>query len=132
MRTKIEQETAERLIPDAASRPAERPVEEATWARRQARRASFRILLPFLIAVALGVVHRVDGVLGATRDLRDLAARTVPSEGGGPPETISHLAHRLAEEVYGDKHDEEVAARYESLVRVVAKEMDRLGGKLDS
>jgi hypothetical protein len=127
MRTKIEQETAEHPILAPASRQME---EETAWARRQARRASFRVLLPFLIAIALGIGHRIDGVLGATRELEGLAARTVPVT-GGPPETISRLAHRLAEEVYGEKHDEETAARYESLVRVVAKEMDRVGGKLD-
>jgi hypothetical protein len=130
MRTKIEQETAEHPILGPASRPATERATEVDWARRQARRASFRVLLPFLIAAALAAGHRIDGVLGATRDLRGLAARTVPA-GDGPPETISHLAHRLAEEVYGDEHDEEVSSRYESLVRVVAKEMDRLGGSLD-
>lgn len=104
---------------------------EAAWARRQARRASFRVLLPFLIAATLGIFHRIDGVLGAAEELKGIAARTVPAAGGGPPETISQLAHRLAGEVYGENHDEEGAARYESLVRVVAKEMNRLGGRLD-
>ncbi|MES1241886.1 MAG: hypothetical protein ABUT39_09735 [Acidobacteriota bacterium] len=127
MRTKIEQETAEHPILAPASRQM---AEEAAWARRQALRASFRVLLPFLLAAALGAVNRIDGVLKATHELEGLAARTVPPD-GGPPETISHLAHRLAEEVYGEKHDEEAADRYESLVRVVAKEMDRAGGKLD-
>jgi hypothetical protein len=39
---------------------------------------------------------------------------------------VSILAHRLAEEVYGKDHDEKVAERYEALVRVVAKELDRI------
>lgn len=123
MRTKIEQETAER--------PATTDlVTEAAWARRQARRASFWVLFPFLIAVVLGAGQRINGVLGATRDLEGISTRTVPAS-GGPPETISHLAERLAQEVYGEKHDEEAAARYESLVRVVAKEVGRLEGRLD-
>ncbi len=123
MRTKIEREMTGRQAPAAST-------TETAWARRQALRASFRVLLPFLIAVALGIVHRVDGVVGATRDLKAIAERTIPSP-TGPPETISHLAHRLAEEVYGERHDEEAAARYESLVRVVAKEMERLDNKID-
>jgi hypothetical protein len=131
MRTKIEQETAEHPILGPTSRGARKQEEEVAWARRQARRASFRVFLPFLIAAALGVGQRIDGVRGATRDLRGLAARTVPAP-DGPSETISRLAHRLAEEVYGEKHDEEAASRYESLVRVVAKEMDGLGNNLDS
>lgn len=126
MRTKIEQETAKRQPLDP---PMDQPIE-AAWARRQARRASFRVLLPFLIAAALGIVQRIDGVLGAAQELKGIAARTIPAA-GAPPETISQLAHRLAGEVYGENHDEEGAARYESLVRVVAKEMNRLGGRLD-
>ncbi|HEX3128201.1 MAG TPA: hypothetical protein VH394_12800 [Thermoanaerobaculia bacterium] len=125
MRTKIEQETPKRSSSDRAPDPA----AEAAWARRRARLASVRVLLPFLIAAALGVGQRINGVLGATRDLQGIAARTTSEN--GPPETISHLAHRLAQEVYGEEHDEEAAARYESLVRVVAKETNRLDGRLD-
>jgi hypothetical protein len=123
MRTKIEPEMAVR---QATTDPS----TEAVWARRQARRASFRVLLPFLLAAALGIGHRIDGVLGAVRELKGLAGRTVPTA-SGPSETISHLADRMAQEVYGERHDEETAARYESLVRVVAKEMDRLGYDID-
>ena len=71
MRTKVEQESTEIPIFNPASRQAE---EEVGWARRQARRASFRVLLPFLIAIALGIVHRIDGVFWATRDLRGTGA----------------------------------------------------------
>lgn len=122
MRTKIEQETSER--PVSAPQMAQGS-EETRWARRQALRATLVILLPFLLALAVGVGQRFYGVHGAIDDLRDLAVRTAP-QGGGPSETINDLAHRLAEEVYGEDHEEGVATRYKSLVRVVAKEMGRL------
>lgn len=127
MRTKIEQETSEHPVasPDADTAASRHQDQEVRWARRQALRATLAMLLPFLLAVAVGVGQRIYGVYGATAELRDLAVRTVP-QGGGPSETINELAHRLAVEVYGERHDEDVVSRYESLVRVVAKEMGRL------
>lgn len=123
MRTKIEQETSEFAV-----RGAEGTDGEVRQARRQALRATLVILVPFLLAVLLGISHRLDGVRSATRELVDLAVQTgLAEEGGHRP--ISELAHELAERVYGDKHDEGDAARYESLVRVIAKEVDRMEGR---
>jgi len=119
MRTKIEQESSPSLDQTAVAAQ-----EEVHWARGQARHATWAVLLPFLLAVLLGIGHRLYGAEKAVDDLRDIAIRTDPD--AGPGESISDLAHRLAKEVYGEGHDEEIAARYENLIRVVAKEMGRL------
>lgn len=129
MRTKVERETSElpvlALPPQAEAERARR--DEVRWARSQARRAAWRVLAPFLLAVLLGIGHLLFGAYDASRDLRDLAVKTLPAA-AGPIEPVSQLAHRLAVEVYGDSHDEAAALRYESLVRVVAKELDRISG----
>ena len=122
MRTKIEQERTGPSSP-ALDQTAVAAREEVGWARAQARRATWAILIPFLLAVLLGVGHRFYGVAEAIRELNDIAARTAPEM--GPPESINELARRLAEEVYGEGREKD-ASRYESLVRVVAKEMARL------
>src|SRR5689334_4511606 len=119
MRTKIEQESS-----PALDRTAVAAQEEILWARRKARHATWSVLMPFLLVVLLGIGHRIYGAEKAVEDLRDLAIRTDPD--AGPGESISDLAHRLAQEVYGEGHDEAVAAHYESLIRVVANEMGRL------
>jgi hypothetical protein len=123
MRTKIEQERTGASSP-ALERTAVAVQEEVRWAAAQARRATRSILIPFLLAVLLGIGHRLYSSGEAVRELADIAVRADPD--AGPGESISELAHRLAEEVYGKEHHEDVAARYESLVRVVAKEMARL------
>lgn len=122
MRTKIEQETT-----GLTARNPEGMDGEIRQARRRALRATLAILVPFLLAVLLGIGHRIDGVRSATRELVDIAVQTgMAEEGAHRP--ISELAHELAERVYGEKHDEEIADRYESLIRVVAKEVDRMEG----
>lgn len=116
MRTKLEHEAGSKAPPEGSP-------EEIAWARRQARRASASILLPFLLMVLLGAGLRLYGVAGATGDLTSLA-RKIDAPAGGPPEPISRLAHRLGEEVYGHEHHDEEVERYEHLVRVVANRVD--------
>ncbi len=117
-------------VEEAASRhplPPEGSPEELAWARQRARRAALTILLPFLLAVAMGLGQRFFGIFGAVGDLTQLAEKAVaPSEGA--PEPIARLAHRLAEDVYGHEHHEDQTERFENLVRVVANEVDGMKG----
>lgn len=116
MRTKLEPEANGTAPPEGS--PA-----EVAWARRQARRASRSILIPFLLMVALGVALRFYSLSGAVTDLTNLARKTDPREA---PEPISLLAHRLSEEVYGHEHHGEEVKRFEHLVRVVANRVNNI------
>ena len=114
MRTKLEHE-ANGTVPQEGS------PEEAAWARRQAKRASRTILLPFLLMVGLCLALRLFSLSGATPDLTSLAGKTAPQ---GAPEPINRMASRLAEEVYGREHHDDEVKRYEHLVRVIANRVN--------
>lgn len=114
MRTKLEHE-ANGTVPQEGS------PEEAAWARRQAKRASRTILLPFLLMVGLCLALRLFSLSGATADLTSLAGKTAPQ---GAPEPINRMASRLAEEVYGREHHDDEVKRYEHLVRVIANRVN--------
>lgn len=122
MRTKVEEAASRHPLPPEGS------PEELAWARRQARRAALAVLLPFLLAVSMGLGQRLFGTFGAAKDLTQLAGKVVADPAMGAAEPIAKLAHRLAEEVYGHGHGGEQTARYESLVRVVANETDGMPG----
>ncbi len=104
--------------------PTEGSPEEIAWGKARARRAAWMILIPFALALAVGVGLRVALSLRATKDITALARIVAEKSEGGAP--ISTVVEGIVTDTYGNAADIHTRDEYRELVHTVAYQLQSL------